>query len=66
MQDNKKISKEVNTKFVLSIKLAIMPSIFVVHCQWENMMVFNVACVITSYLLMVSTIWSNLQLFAYL
>jgi len=43
-----------------------MPLILEVHHQQKNMMVFNVACVITSYLLMVSTIRSNPQLFAYL
>jgi hypothetical protein len=34
----------------------IMPSILEVHHQRENMMVSNVACVITSYLLIVLTI----------
>ncbi len=47
-------------------KLTIMPSILEVHHQQENMMVSNVACVITSHLLMVSTIRSNLELFVYL
>jgi hypothetical protein len=42
----------------------VMPSILEVHHQQENMMVSNVACVITSYLLMVLTIRSNPELFA--
>jgi hypothetical protein len=43
-----------------------MPSILEVHHQQENMMVSNVACVITFYLLMVLTIQSNHELFTYL
>jgi len=43
----------LNTKYILGIELTIMPSILEVHHQQENMMVSNVACVITSYLLMV-------------
>ncbi len=65
MKDIKK-NKEINTKWVLGIELTVTPSILEVHHQRENMTVSNVACVITSYLLMVSTIRSNPELFAYL
>jgi len=66
MKDIKKTFKEINTKLILDIKLTVMLSILEVHHQRKNKMVSNVACVITSSLLMVSTIRSNLALFAYL
>jgi hypothetical protein len=43
-----------------------MPSILEEHRQQKTMMVSNVACVMTFYLLMVSTIQSNPEMFAYL
>ncbi len=57
---------EINTKSILGIELTVMPSILEVHHQQGNMMVSNAGCVITSSLLMVSSIQSNLALFAYL
>jgi hypothetical protein len=56
----------MNTIWVLGIELTVRPSILQVHHQRENMMVSNVACVVTSYLLMVSTIRSNPEFFVYL